>query len=113
MSITDTQHQILRTLRASEPALLETLEQHRNKSRSAIGQLVCKAFGFYDARARPQWAGCMKALRTLESEHRIQLPAPQSSLQTRGPRLLDAPVAAPVGVPDTVHEISAILPLNW
>ena len=101
----DTQHQILRTLRSSEPALLKTLEQHRDKSRSAIGRLVCDTFGFYDARARPQWAGCMKALRTLESEHRIVLPAPQPSLHTRGPRLLDAPVAAPVEVPGTVGEI--------
>ena len=99
------QSQILRTLRASEPALSETLEHHRDKSRSAIGRIVCDEFGFYDARGERQWASCMKALGTLEAEQRIVLPAAQPSLQRRGPRLLEEPVAAPVDVPDKVREI--------
>ena len=86
----------------------ETLEQHRDKSRSAIGRIVCDEFGFYDARGERQWASCMKALGTLEAEQRIVLPAAQPSLQRRGPRLLEEPVAAPVDVPDKVREIRGL-----
>ena len=69
------QNQILRTVRALESALSETLAQHRYKSRSAIGRIVCDESGFHDVRGERQWAGCMKALGTLEAEHRIVLRA--------------------------------------
>ena len=65
----------------------------------------CEKFGFYDARGRPQRAGCMKALRTLEAESRISLPAAQRSLNIARPRLLDAPVAEPVEVPERVNQL--------
>ena len=92
------QHQILRTLRASESALLSTLRMHDNKSRSALGRIVCERFGFYDARGRLQQAGCMKALRTLEAERRITLPAPRRAMSIAGPRLLDVAVPEAEGV---------------
>ena len=91
----EAQHQILRTLRASESALLATVGALSGKSRTAISGIVCERFGFYDARGRPQRAGCMKALRTLEAESRISLPAARRSLNIAGPRHLDAPVEEP------------------
>ncbi len=101
----EAQHQILRTLRASESALLATLGALSGKSRTAVSGIVCEKFGFYDARGRPQRAGCMKALRTLEAESRISLPAAQRSLNIARPRLLDAPVAEPVEVPKRVNQL--------
>ena len=56
----EAQHQILRTLRTSEPALLATLSALSGKSRTAVSGIVCEQFRFYDARGRPQRAGCMK-----------------------------------------------------
>ena len=35
-------------------------------NRTALGRRVCEEFGSYDALGRPQQAGCMKALRTLD-----------------------------------------------
>ena len=86
----------------------EALEQHRDKSRSAIGRLVCDEFGFFGARGQRQWASCMKALGRLEAEQRIALPAALPSLQRRGPRLLEEPVAVPVDVPEKVREIRGL-----
>ena len=104
----EAQHQILRTLRTSEPALLATLGALSGKSRTAVSGIVCEQLGFYDARGRPQRAGCMKALRTLEAESRISLPPTQHSLNIAGPRLLDAPVAEPVEVPERVNQLQEL-----
>ena len=100
----EAQHQILRTLRTSEPALLATLGALSGKSRTAVSGIVCEQFGFYDARGRPQRAGCMKALRTLEAENRISLPPTQRALNIAGPRLLDAPVE----VPERVNQLQEL-----
>ena len=50
----------------------------------------------------------MKALRVLEAEGHITLPAPQCALQITGPRLLERPVAAPVAMPDTVGAVKGL-----
>lgn len=78
---------------------MATLGALSRKSRTAVSGIVCEQFGFYDARGSPQRAGCMNALRTLEAESRISLPAAQRSLHIAGPRLLGAAVAEPVERP--------------
>ncbi len=57
---------------------------------TATALRVGKAFGFLDARGRVQQTSCLKALRTLDAEGLIDLPAGQPTAPT--PRVLDAPV---------------------
>ena len=57
---------------------------------------------------RAQQGSCVKALRVLEAEGHITLPAPQCTLQITGPRLLESSVAAPVAVPDTVGAVEGL-----
>ncbi len=95
------QHQILTTLRGAETTLQRILEVHGDKSRTAVSRIVCEQYRFMDAHGRPQWAGCLKALRTLEAENKIVLPVSQRTGRIAGPRLLEAPV----DVPDTVGEV--------
>ena len=45
------------------------LEDGKFESRSAAGRRVCEAFGFLDARGRPQLTGCLSALAAMEREH--------------------------------------------
>ena len=99
------QRGILTTLRCAVPALSATIVAHPNKSRSALGAVVCEQFGFVDARGRKRRAGCMKALRILEAEGQITLPAPQCDLRISRPRLLDAPVPEATDVPSDVRLI--------
>lgn len=47
--------------------------------RTALADRVCAEFGFRDARGRAQRAGCLEALRALEREGQIVLPAPRTS----------------------------------
>ncbi len=103
-----TQSQILRTLRTSEPRLLRTLEAHTGESRTAISRQVCHAFGFRDARGNLQQTGCLKALKTLESEDRLSLPAPRRTIASGTPRLLDRPVPEPVEVPASLKQIKGL-----
>ena len=103
-----TQSQILRTLRTSEPRLLRTLEAHAGESRTAISRQVCHAFGFRDARGNLQQTGCLKALKTLESEDRLSLPAPRRTIASGTPRLLDRPVPEPVEVPASLKQIKGL-----
>ena len=99
------QRGILTTLRSAVPALSATVAAHQDKSRSALGALVCEQFGFFDARGRTQSSSCMEALRVLESEGHFRLPQAQCDLRIRGPRLLEAPVAEATGPPADVRQI--------
>lgn len=99
------QHGILSTLRSALPALSTTVVAHQDKSRSALGALVCEPFGFVDARGRKRRSGCMKALRVLEAEGHISLPEAQSDLRIAKPRLLEAPVPKATDVPADVRWI--------
>ena len=73
------QHCIAETLSHSEA--VETLRVLRTQaggtSRSAFARQVCREFGFVDSRGQPQVASCQKALRSLHSAGRIDLPVPQ------------------------------------
>ena len=83
------QRGIVTTLRRTLPTLSATVAAHQDKSRSALGALVCEQFGFVDARGRNRRSGCMKALRVLEAEGHISLLEAQCDLRIAKPRLLN------------------------
>ena len=101
------QSQILRTLRVphARPRLERILSDEALRSRYAIGHRVCQEFGFHDVRGHPQKATCLNALRTLDAEGLVTLPAPKRSVHGRRPCVLDAPVPEPVAVPPVVKQI--------
>ena len=101
----DTQPQILTTLRASVPRVSELLGEHCYESRNAMARRVCEAFGFVDARGRLRQAGCLKALRTLDAEKKIELPAGQKNAPMAKPRVLEAPIPKASEVPDAAGEV--------
>lgn len=68
-------------------------------NRTELARQVCAAFGFHDARGRPQLAGCLKALRSLARREGLPLPAPRHGGGGCRPRRLDRPVPAPSAVP--------------
>ncbi len=104
-----TQPPILQTLRApASQELLETIIAEWSDNRTRLGQEVCTAFGFQDARGRDQVTGCVKALRQLEGEGKISLPARQSGVARSTPVCLAEPVPAPVDVPDTVQGVKGL-----
>ena len=86
----------------------ELLAQVGSASRTEFGRRVCQLFGFHDARGRPQLAGCMKALRALDADGRIQLPAPRHERRRCRPRGLGRPVPEPHGVPARVDQVQGL-----
>ena len=104
------QSQILHTLRApeSQARLQHIVAQHTCQSRAALGREVCAQFGFVDARGSAQLAGCLKALKVLETAGKITLPQPRRHGQRSSPRCLDAPVPAPVEVPAQMHDVEGL-----
>ena len=108
----DRQHQIKRTL--SEPASIETvrglLDSLKQRTRSALVRSVCAHFGFVDALGRPQESSCFKALRDLEAEGHLKLPARLNSgyRDSLRPKSRATRLAVPVGVPATVGEVRGL-----
>jgi hypothetical protein len=98
----NTQNQIKRVL--SEPSSIQSvcrlLESKDIPHRSALAALVCEQFGFHDARGQQQGAGCLKALRELETAGHFALPAARRSHRRSSPRRLPEPVPLPTEVPD-------------
>ena len=89
------QNQIARTLgdAAARSRIAGILAQERFVGRHAVGRRLCDEFGFFDARGRPQLAGCLKALTALEARSElITLPAPQAPAVRPGPHILEAAV---------------------
>lgn len=104
------QHQIKRTL--SQPQALARVHALQaslaQAHRTALADRVCAEFDFIDARGRLQRAGCLKALRTLEREGAMTLPAPRSAPGPRRARRLEAPMAPAQAVPGKVSELEAL-----
>lgn len=104
------QSQIKRTL--SEPVnvarvkalMSEAPEAHR----TALAGRVCAEFGFVDSRGRAQQAGCSKALRALEREGQIVLPAARTTPGPRGVRRLKSPVPAPTAIPSELSQLGEL-----
>ena len=102
------QNQIARTLgdAAARSRIAGILVQESFVSRHAVGRRLCDEFGFFDARGRPQLAGCLKALTALEARSElITLPAPQAPAVHPGPHILEAAVSAVQEVPNRLEEI--------
>ena len=76
--------------------------------RTALADSLCKRFGFYDTRNRPQRDGCLKALRELETAGHYTLPAVQGKTGPNTPRRLTGRVADPVGVPVKAGEVCGL-----
>ncbi len=104
--------QISRTLRgdAARSRLVAILSQQEHfENRRAFGRRVGEEFAFINAAGRLQVSGCMKALATLaQTSPEIVLPDPRSGVSDTGPRVLDAPVPAPVGVPEHLSQVRDI-----
>ncbi len=104
-----TQSQIQRKLNcaASQSRIVTLASEERYVSRRAFGRRVCEEFGFFDARGAPQLAGCLKALRTLETRSPdLVLPSPQPVSVRAGCALLPEPVAPARDVPSRVSELA-------
>ena len=102
------QNQIARTLgdAAARSRIAGILAQESFVSRHAVGRRLCDEFGFFDARGRPQLAGCLKALTALEARSElITLPSPQAPAVRPGPHILQAAVSAVQEVPNRLEEI--------
>ena len=104
-TVVEAQPQILTTLRSELPRLEALLKEQDDPGRNATARRVCQEFGFIDPRGHPRQAGCLKALRTLDAEKQIILPAGQECAAIAKPRLLDAPVAKAKDVPDTARKV--------
>ncbi len=106
------QHCIAETLSHSEA--VETLRvlrmQAGDTSRSAFARHVCREFGFVDSRGQPQVASCQKALRSLHSAGRIDLPAPRHGGRAGAcrPRRLGQPVPQPQAVPPAAGAVAGL-----
>ncbi len=106
----NTQNLIKRTLAQPESitTILMILEENEELSRSAISVQVCERFELFNARGKPQRAGCMKALRELERAGHIVLPTARRCPVTISPKRLKEPVEPPRDVPAQVGEVCAL-----
>ena len=84
------------------------MDAHPDAGRTALSRRVCEAFRFHNVKGQPQQAGCLKALRTLESEGRLSLPAPKRCIQGSNARLLDQPVPEAEDVPASLRDIRGL-----
>ena len=73
----DTQHQIRHQLSRPESVrhITGILEAGDIPHRTALARRLCAEFGFRDGRGRPQVSTCLSALRALERDGRVRLPA--------------------------------------
>lgn len=84
------------------------LEENEGLSRSAIAVRVCERFELFNAKGKPQKAGCMKALRELERAERIALPKSRRSPLPFSPKRLKEPVEAANDVPPEAGEVCGL-----
>ena len=97
----------------SQPEVLEhiraRLAVNDGINRTELADELCDRYRFHDERGRCQRSSCLKALRRLEEEGCLVLPAPQ--VIRRGvwsPRRLGHEVPAAVGVPEKAGEIRGL-----
>lgn len=85
------------------------LKTNRGKSRTALAQYVCEAYGLKDARGRMRTGGVLKSLRVLEERDYWKLP--ERKTRKPGcwrPRRLGRRVAAAQGVPGRVDQAKGL-----
>ena len=57
-------------------AVIKKRLESGEKSRTRLARWVCRRFQLYDLRGKPRVSSCLKALRDLEREAKLQLPPP-------------------------------------
>ena len=95
------QNQIKRTL--SKPSSIEyireLLQSNVISHTTELARRVCEQFAFHDVRGEVQIAGCLSALRELESAGHFTCPVARTKRRARTPCRLSKPVPQPVDVP--------------
>jgi hypothetical protein len=112
------QNQIKRTL--EQPAAIEAIQcllaSQQVTNRTRLAEQVCTQYNLRDPRGRLQRAGCLRALRELESVGYFTLPPHrnQRRRKAREPQRLPAPVAMPTDVPAQAGEVLglALVPVD-
>ena len=105
-----TQNQVKRILTQPEAILRikSILDGSESIQRSGLADQLCKHYGFYDARNKPQRGSCLKALRELELRGHFTLPASLKVSGRASPRRLLEPVANPLDVPAKAGDVSGL-----
>lgn len=104
-----TQNKVKITL--SQPEAIEKIKdifKSGIKSRTELAEQICSDFGFVNQQGVKQLTGCLKALRKLESEGKIELP---KSRNVRGTVVLkpsEKGVPEPENVPDEVGKVKGL-----
>jgi len=106
------QNQIKGTL--SQPASIAQiqayLEQPQPRGRTQLAKALCEHFTFFDPKGHHQVAGCLKALRELESDGWFILPDSLSAGVGRpvGQRRLNEPVPLPQPLPEEAGKLQQL-----
>jgi hypothetical protein len=78
-------------------------------SRTHLAAELCKQFGFLDPLGKPRVGSCLTALRDLERDGELELPARLLDINSGWrPRRLPAPVPEPQAVPESVEGVCGL-----
>ena len=106
------QNQIKGTLSQAESIaqIQDYLERPECRGRTQLAQALCEHFSFYDLKGNHQVAGCLKALRELESDGWFILPETQSTAPGKpvGQRRLNEPVPLPWSLPEEAGKLQQL-----
>ena len=92
--------------RLTSLAVIEKRLESGEKSRTRLARWVCRRFQLYDLRGKPRVSSCLKALRDLEREAKLQLPPPVLNIVKHWRvRRHSQAVAKPKEVPAEVGQI--------
>ena len=105
------QKQIKRTLSTPEHTeyVRQLLACNQYSHRTEFARVVCEYFEFFDTRGEMQIAGCLKALRELESAGKFVLPTVgNTSKGSKSPQRLSKPLAIPTDVPAEAGDVCGL-----
>jgi hypothetical protein len=103
-----TQNQVKRNL--SRPEVIEDIKNilsvNEGINQHRLAKKLCQKYNFHDARGNAQVSSCLKALKDLERQDVLTIPAPQEKKGGSGaPRRLEEAVPEAIDVPDEVTAI--------
>lgn len=103
------QNQVVRVLDGRLGEVCELVSSRPALGRTELARELCAAFGLRDVRGRPQVSGCLKALRGLERQGQLVLPARNRVYDgVRGWRRLASAVPLPAAVPPQVELVEGL-----